>query len=107
MRFLGAVAISAVVIASGCGSSGRTTYTSAQTNWVKYWPRQSAPAVDVAQAQRIINRNRRVVSLLGTGAIPTGSFVWLTANRRPPVVVLRYPLHGSERVDVVVPYAVN
>jgi hypothetical protein len=108
MRLVAVVAAICVVsVASGCGSSGRTTYTVGQSNWAKEWPREPASAVDVTRARRIVDRNQDVDSLLGSGATPSGSFVWLTAGRRPPVVVLRYPLSSTARVNTVVPYAVN
>jgi hypothetical protein len=107
MRPVAALAICVVIVASGCGSSGRTTYTVEKSNWAKSWPLPPASAADVSRAQGIVDRNRRLDSLLGTDAAPSGSFVWLTANRRRPVVVLSYRLDNSTRVDAVVPYAVN
>lgn len=107
MRLWATLAICGVIVASGCGSSGRATYTVGLSNWAKEWPPQPARAVDVARARRIVDRDPDIDSLLGSSAMPSGSFVWLTAGRRPPVVVLRYPLRGTARVNTVVPYAVN
>lgn len=96
-----------VAFAQGRGKGGRESYTSLQTNWVRYWPSQPARAADVRRAREIVDRSSDVRRLLGAGATPSGSMVWLTAGRRPPVIVLRFSLPRSTRIDAVVPYAVN
>ena len=103
MRLLAAAAICGVAFTTGCGNGGRTTYTVGQSNWVTVWPSQPARAVDVTRARQIIDRNPEVLKVLSAGAKPSGSFVWLSADRRPPVVVLRFPLRRSAPVDAVVP----
>jgi hypothetical protein len=99
--------VCAVAFAQGRGNGGRVTYTQLQTNWVRYWPSQPARAADVARAEELVARSPHVQKLLGADATPSGSFVWLTAGRRPPVVVLRFSLSGKKRIDAIVPYAEN
>jgi hypothetical protein len=95
------------IIASGCGDSGRATYTVGKSSWASSWPRQPARPADVGRATRIADRDPEVRKIVGVRGAPSGSFVWLTAHNRAPVVVLRLPLRTAVRVDVVVPYAVN